>query len=661
MGGGPQTAARAGAGAVNALASWVHDVRSELFRGRHVLLHGNVADQVSWTGVGFADLDTALRELLTGVLGYELVVAYDLVDGFEPGDRESERTFRALYADAARARAAVPVAAPAASGPAEADDQLASLREALDEQAADGPLRVNGALEALAVVRAVCAQSERRVAVVVQRADLLFGADGGEEDRLARALLSHALREAAFVGGTATPKRNAIVLVAPASPPPLQALAESEPQLAQVAVPLPGPAEREEFLTLAADGFHGADGLAPEVVERSVASAARLTEGFRVWDLEALRRTSHIERVPLAEPRRLAIRYLRGRRLSAWSHTEPGFFHAQAREVLSADVLGQDAAIETVATRLNVARNGVGFDGESGRREQQPRATFFFVGPTGVGKTELAKGLARLLADDESALIRFDMTEYQDQTSRARLTGSDPGFVGFEQGGQLVNAVIERPAAVLLFDEIEKAHPRVLDLFLQLLDEGRLTDGHGRTADFRDSIVIFTSNAGAATIFDEQSKGRVRGTAEVHEHFREAVRDKLCLPEETNEDGKRGINRPELHGRLKEAVIPFDVIRPHVVAQIARKLVGRWRENVRRVHHLEVELDEEALLAEVQRRFERDALEEGARSLTPCLRTLLDEPLARFVATHDGPPAGRVHVVLEDGAGTVVACTEEES
>jgi energy-coupling factor transporter ATP-binding protein EcfA2 len=624
---------------MSAVATWVQDVSAELFRGRHVLLHGNVADQVHWED-GFRSIDAVLLELL-GALGYELVATYDLVDGFELADREAERDFHALYTDAVRAQAG-----PASAPPQQQDDpRLASLQATVAERNGQAGLEVDGPLRALAAIRAVCAQQMRPVAVVVQRAELLFGSDEGDEARRARAYLSHALREAAFVGGSPTPKRNALVLIGSASPGELLEAAEREPQLAQVAVPLPAPAEREAFLRHAAADFYGGE-LDAADAGRSVASLTRLTEGFRIWDLDALRRTSHIARIPLGEPRRLTIRYLRGQRESSWSYTDPSFFHRRAREVLGGDVMGQDAAIETIATRLNVARNGVGFDGESGRREQQPRATFFFVGPTGVGKTELAKGLARLLAEDESALIRFDMTEYQDETSRARLTGSDPGFVGFEQGGQLVNAVIERPAAVLLFDEIEKAHPRVLDLFLQLLDDGRLTDGHGRTADFRDSIVIFTSNAGAAAIFDDQRRGEVRATAAVHEHFRDAVRDRLSLPE------PRGINRPELHGRLKDAVVPFDVIRPHVVEQIAGKLIAQWRSNVARVHGIEVEVDEQALLAEVQRRFAQDALKEGARSLVPCLRELLDEPLARYVALNAGELTD-IRVVLDDGRAAI--------
>ena len=206
---------------------------------------------------------------------------------------------------------------------------------------------------------------------------------------------------------------------------PLAALAEAEPQLAQVAVPLPGPSEREAFLHQAAAGFHGSEELSEEDRALSVASLTRLTEGFRIWDLDALRRTSHIEQLGLGEPRRLTIRYLRGRRESSWSYTDPGFFQQRAREVLGGDVLGQDAVIRSRDVSTSRATGSASTARAAGASSS--RADVFFVGPTGVGKTELAKALARLLADDESALIRFDMTEYQDETSRARLTGSDPG------------------------------------------------------------------------------------------------------------------------------------------------------------------------------------------------------------------------------------------
>ena len=150
-------------------------------------------------------------------------------------------------------------------------------------------------------------------------------------------------------------------------------------------------------------------------------------------------------------------------------------------------VVGQDQAVEAVSNALRRARSGL-------QDPNRPIGSFIFLGPTGVGKTELARALAEFMFDDERAMVRLDMSEYQERHTVARLVGAPPGYVGYEEGGQLTEAVRRRPYSVVLLDEIEKAHSEVFDVLLQLLDDGRLTDGHGRTVDFRNTVVIMTSN-----------------------------------------------------------------------------------------------------------------------------------------------------------------------
>ncbi|MEK6711980.1 MAG: AAA family ATPase, partial [Nitrospinota bacterium] len=162
-------------------------------------------------------------------------------------------------------------------------------------------------------------------------------------------------------------------------------------------------------------------------------------------------------------------------------------------ERLHRRVVGQERAVAAVAEAVRRARAGVTDPG-------RPIGSFIFLGPTGVGKTELARALAEFLFDDEAAMVRLDMSEYMEKHTVARLIGAPPGYVGYEEGGQLTEAVRRRPYAVLLLDEIEKAHPEVFSILLQLLDDGRLTDGHGRTVDFRNTVVIMTSNAGTAEL-----------------------------------------------------------------------------------------------------------------------------------------------------------------
>jgi ATP-dependent Clp protease ATP-binding subunit ClpB len=181
-------------------------------------------------------------------------------------------------------------------------------------------------------------------------------------------------------------------------------------------------------------------------------------------------------------------------------------------------VIGQDEAVSAVSNAIRRSRAGLG-------DPDRPIGSFIFLGPTGVGKTELAKALAEFLFDTEKAMVRIDMSEYMEKHSVSRLVGAPPGYVGFEEGGQLTEAVRRRPYSVLLLDEIEKAHADVFNVLLQLLDDGRLTDGQGRTVDFRNTIVIMTSNASdLEAVFRPEFLNRVDEIV----HFHELGRDQLA-------------------------------------------------------------------------------------------------------------------------------------
>jgi len=209
-------------------------------------------------------------------------------------------------------------------------------------------------------------------------------------------------------------------------------------------------------------------------------------------------------------------------------------------------VVGQDAAIKAVANAVRRARAGL-------QDPNRPIGSFIFLGPTGVGKTELSRALAEFLFDDEDAMIRIDMSEYMERHTVARLIGAPPGYVGYEEGGQLSEAVRRRPYSVVLFDEIEKAHPDVFNVLLQVLDDGRITDGQGRTVDFKNTVIIMTSNIGSQYITEEESS---------------AARERLVT------DALRAHFRPEFLNRVDEIII-FDRLTEDDLKKIVEIQLGR--------------------------------------------------------------------------------------
>ncbi len=230
-------------------------------------------------------------------------------------------------------------------------------------------------------------------------------------------------------------------------------------------------------------------------------------------------------------------------------------------------VKGQDHAVRYLLKSLRKARAGL--TGVASGQTAKPRGVFFFAGPTGVGKTFLAKKLAEFLFDTGEAFLRFDMSEFKEDHSVSKLIGSPPGYVGFEQGGMLTNAVRDRPFSVVLFDEVEKAHPRILDIFLQILDDGRLTDSRGQTVFFTETVIIFTSNLGTRAtdsrghpIEEKHELEQIletgdspRRTQAIQAHFRQAVQDFFTYE----------ISRPELLNRFGANIIPFNHIESEAV------------------------------------------------------------------------------------------------
>lgn len=288
-----------------------------------------------------------------------------------------------------------------------------------------------------------------------------------------------------------------------------------------------------------------------------------------------------------------------------------------AEEILKKRVVGQDHAIKAVLESIFESRSGL-------NKKGQPIGSFFFLGPTGTGKTELAKALAEFLFQDDTAILRFDMSEYKEEHSVALLYGAPPGYVGYEEGGLLVNQIRQKPYSIVLFDEIEKAHRSVFDLFLQILDEGKLHDRLGRVGDFSNALIIFTSNIGSQYVFDKFEKGIVP----THNDMLEVM---------------QGHFRPEFLARLTE-IVPFAPINEKIVTMIFNiHLKGLLKTLTEQ--KIELNVDDKAVHKIAMSGFNAQY---GARPILGILRKDIRRPLSRMIISGDLKAGDKVTLTIDD-------------
>jgi hypothetical protein len=500
--------------------AWQKNLRDAVLLDPLVLVHGNVKDLFAVSLEARSKLPKRLAEppylsfdmwLATELeeLGFPVVILYDPIDGavalrgamanaFEK--LASQRPTAAPNGEPAPVQRAAAEAQPAAAGPV-----LPKSSTAAPTTAGDWMVRLKTRQTPEEFFRTlydnVLPQTETPVAVVCRFMDRYLNysdRQDSDERRLSLLIQKAAMAIPPPMAGTSLNSRIVLIFDMEGETP--QELNVQAPFARSVLIPPPGVEEREAFFRENASRFDSSqpgDRFNADADPDHLRLVAILSDGLKSQDLFSLISLSRREQLGLGrtQVKELLDRFKYGTRENAWLKVKPEMLRG-AKETLSIRVKGQNDVIDEVIPVLIRAKLGM-TDISTSLHSAKPRGVFFFVGPTGVGKTELSKAIAELIFGDENAMIRFDMSEYSEEHQQARLIGAPPGYVGFDQGGQLTNAITEKPFSVVLFDEIEKAHGRILDKFLQILDDGRLTDGMGRTVYFSEAILIFTSNLGS--------------------------------------------------------------------------------------------------------------------------------------------------------------------
>lgn len=544
-----------------ALGNAFNRLKREIGIKRCIIVEGNVGDVYLNEKGQILDLSTYLKQILDG-MGYDDVICWDRIDGTKDNISGIE-----LVDDVQ------------VEGDNYLDDgEFEEIVNSSDNNSSNKEADTKDINEMLNIVKRNLLNSNKKVAFILNWADYLFsGSQLPPDEREQLTILGKAIREKMPDYNSSDVNESAVIIVTNKLAMFPIAFYQGNPEVSTITLPKPDREEREAMLRKISLYFNVVTDKGVGLMEcEKINEYIDMLNDFTNREIIQLAKLSRKEdKMPFDK---LFLLFKYGEKDNPWEKLSYKELK-RIKEKLRERVIGQDEAIEKIEKVVVKAYMGMtGLHKTSSR--SMPKGVLFFVGPTGVGKTELSKALAKFLFGDEDACIRFDMSEYAQENSDQKLIGAPPGYVGYEEGGQLTNAIREKPFSVILFDEIEKAakpNPRILDIFLQILEDGRLTDSKGETAYFSESVIIFTSNLGAAEVSaDSEDPGK---------EFIEKVKNYF----------NKELKRPELLGRIGYSnIVPFNFIKDDDFRlRIAQSKLKPIKKGIEEKYHMTLSFDNE--------------------------------------------------------------------
>lgn len=575
-------------------------LRREIGIKRCIIIDGNVGDVYQNEKGQILDLKNYLKQILNG-MEYDSVICWDKVDGTKDDIGNLELVDEVQV-----------------EGDSYLDD--GELGDLLDSTANDsnnnGDIQLNttDVNEMLNIVMKNLLNKNKKVAFILNWADFMFsGTQLPPDEREQLTILGKAIREKMPDYNSTDVNESTVILITNKLAMFPISFYQNNPEVSTLTLPKPDRDEREAMLRKIAISFNVVTDKGKELMEcEKINEYIDMLNDFTNREIIQLARLSRKEDKMTFDKLFLLFKY--GEKDNPWEKL-PYIEVKNIKKKLGERVIGQDEAIEKIEKVVVKAYMGMtGLHKTSSR--SMPKGVLFFVGPTGVGKTELSKALAKFLFGDEDACIRFDMSEYAQENSDQKLIGAPPGYVGYEEGGQLTNAIKEKPFSVILFDEIEKAakpNPRILDIFLQILEDGRLTDSKGETVYFSESVIIFTSNLGASEVSADSDNPA--------EAFIEKVKDYF----------NKELKRPELLGRIGYSnIVPFNFIKDDEFRlKIAQSKLKPIKKGIEEKYHMTLSFDDE--LAFINYVIGDADKGKGGRDILNALNDKLLDDLAMFL------------------------------